>query len=108
MSGITITAEKDVEAKKNSQPSIQYKIFPNPVMRGSAVNVEFRSDRQHTLLARLVSLNGNVVAEESFQINTGTHSKPIFTQSRWAAGIYFIQLLYENGQVLASEKIIIQ
>jgi TonB-dependent SusC/RagA subfamily outer membrane receptor len=105
-SGINITNEKTIELSTNKKHD--FKVFPNPVLRGSTINVEFKSEDRQGYVARIISIGGNVIAQEPILAIKGTNSKRIFTQSRWAAGTYLIQLLYENGEMLASEKIIIQ
>jgi hypothetical protein len=105
-SGINITNEKTIELSTNKKHD--FKVFPNPVLRGGAINLEFRSEDRERCLARIISMDGNVIAQEPILAIKGTNSKRIFTQSRWAAGTYLIELLYENGKMLASEKIILQ
>lgn len=81
-------------------------IYPNPVQGGTAVNIRF--DLVNSVSAiRVLSLDGRSLLQRPI---TGGQ-KDLFrleTDPRWAAGIYFIQLLCENGRVAASGKIIIR
>lgn len=85
-----------------------FKVFPNPVSKGGTLNLEFNNDGGKNILIRVMELEGKTILQQKFSSNEGKNVLQLSTDSRWAAGIYFVQLLYENGRVAASGKIILQ
>ena len=83
------------------------KIFPNPVQRGSVFNIHFNNHDRNDKMVRIVSMDRKNMLQQVGKANEGRNVFQIQTDSRWAAGIYFVQI-YENGKLLTSEKIIIQ
>jgi TonB-dependent SusC/RagA subfamily outer membrane receptor len=84
------------------------KIFPNPAQKGNMLNLQFNNDNGKEKTIRVVSLDGKILFQQLLMANGRQDVFQLPTNSCWSAGIYFIQLLYENGQVAASEKIILQ
>ncbi|MEO6611744.1 MAG: T9SS type A sorting domain-containing protein [Chitinophagaceae bacterium] len=83
-----------------------FSIYPNPVQKGTSITIRL-TDTNSVSIVRVLSLDGRNLLQRPI----ARVQKSIFrleTDPRWAAGIYFVQLLYENGRVAASEKIIIQ
>lgn len=83
-------------------------IYPNPVQRGSLLNLVFDNDKSAAKSIRIVSIDGREMLQQSLRTSKGRNIFQLSTEARWAAGIYFVQLIYENGRILASDKIIIQ
>jgi hypothetical protein len=96
--------------KKEQAPvaPFEFKVYPNPVQKGALLNVQFDNTGRKEKIVRVISLDGRTLLRQSFNTSKGKNVFQLPTDARWAAGIYFVQLLYENGQVAASEKVIIQ
>jgi hypothetical protein len=102
---ITVGKNTDIEKRILLPP---FKLYPNPVQKGGIINIEMTSADNKPVKLNLFNQGGQVVFLKEQELYKGANSFTINTDSRWAAGIYFVQLVYENGRVLASEKIIIQ
>lgn len=103
----TIIAGAD---KKEQAPVVpfEFKAYPNPVQRSGSLNLQFDNADGKQKIIRVISLDGRTLLRQSFNTSKGKNVFQLPTDARWAAGIYFVQLLYENGRVAASEKVIIQ
>ena len=107
VSGINITIDS-VEKEKIFPTPAKLRIYPNPVQKGSILNFQFDNNENKEKIVRVISLDGRILLQQSFTESGGKNFFQLPTDARWSAGIYFVQLLYENGQVAASEKVIIQ
>ncbi|MBK9938786.1 MAG: T9SS type A sorting domain-containing protein [Chitinophagaceae bacterium] len=106
-SGITLTMNPDVNKEVLPEP-FKLKIYPSPVHKGGVIKLQFKIDRVEERTARIVNLNGVELLRRKWQTNKGNNQFQLSIDARWAGGIYLVQLLCENGRILASEKIIIQ
>jgi hypothetical protein len=84
------------------------KIFPNPIQKGGTFNLQFSNQDGNAKIARLVSIDGKEMLRRKLSSNEGQSSFQLQADPRWPAGTYFLQLLYENGKILASNKVINQ
>ncbi|MEO7925060.1 MAG: T9SS type A sorting domain-containing protein [Chitinophagaceae bacterium] len=104
----SITIKKNTEIVTETKPGLpdqEFSIYPNPVQRGGSFSINFDT-KVNAGSVRVLGMDGKIILNQLI-----TEEKGIFrvsTDPRWAAGIYFVQSLYENGRVAASEKIIIQ
>ena len=85
-----------------------FKIFPNPVRKGGVVNIEIENSKEERLAVKMLALDGRVLLDKSVQGLKGSGRFQLATDTRWAAGVYIIQLAYANGKILASDKVIIR
>lgn len=93
--------------KSQPAPTLMH-VFPNPVQRGASLNLQFDNTDGKEKIIRVLSLDGRVLLQQSYPANEGKNILRLPVDARWSAGTYLAQLLYENGQVIASEKIIVQ
>ena len=105
-SGLYITAGSGESSKDRIVQGV--KIYPNPVRKGGAFNLQFNHEDNADKAVRVLSLDGRILLQETLKTNKGNGLFRVQTDARWAAGIYFIQVIYENGRMLASDKLIIQ
>lgn len=106
-SGVTVTVNPAADEKLLPEP-FKLKVYPSLVQRGSLINLRFMVDKEKIRTARIVSLGSTEMLRRELPIGKGSNQFQLSADARWAAGIYFAQLVCENGRVLASEKIIIQ
>jgi TonB-dependent SusC/RagA subfamily outer membrane receptor len=106
VSGIRITLFKQQEI--TPRVFLQFRAYPNPVQKGDIINIEVNSSEEKPLKLNLLNQAGQIMLSESKKSYKGINRFTINTDSRRAAGIYFLQIVYENGQLAASQKIIIQ
>ncbi len=107
VSGIRITIDS-VEKEKIYPAPAKLKIYPNPVQKGAILNFQFENNDDKEKVVRVISLDGRILLQQLCTTSGGKNVFQLPTDPRWSAGIYFVQLLYENGRVAASEKIILQ
>ncbi|MBL7725708.1 MAG: TonB-dependent receptor plug domain-containing protein [Chitinophagaceae bacterium] len=95
-----------IVTKSGTVPVI--KLFPNPVQKGGVVNIEINNSTEDRLIVKFLTMDGRMVFSESISGVKNNNRFRVNIDSRWPAGVYIIQLAYANGQILASDKIIIQ
>ena len=83
-----------------------FTFYPNPAPKGSTISISFKKAENNISYIRVLSLGGMEMLKQRVQDEKGILS--VQTDPRWSAGVYFVQLVYENGRVAASERIIIQ
>jgi TonB-dependent SusC/RagA subfamily outer membrane receptor len=102
---ITVTRSKEVIAAKQLEES--FTVFPNPIPKGGMLNIKFRTADNEKKIIRVLSSDGGVVSAIPVNADKTGNNFQLQTDGRWAAGIYLVQLVYENGRVVASERIVI-
>jgi Carboxypeptidase regulatory-like domain len=91
----------------NKQPLLH--IFPNPVSKGQTLQVQWKPDNQPITSFRIITLDGKIVSRQQIPVKeSGKNNYSLVTDTRWSAGIYFVQAVCENGRIAASGKILIQ
>jgi TonB-dependent SusC/RagA subfamily outer membrane receptor len=103
--GYRIRVSKIISPTTSEKQKPVLKLYPNPVAKGSTITVTypFASEKMY---ARILNLCGAVLATHIIQQNK--QNMQLAIDFRWAAGVYFVQLVYANGQVAASDRVIIQ
>ncbi len=112
MNGVIIVATKKTNKEKEPVNDIEcrnysFSVYPNPIQKGASLNLQFDNTDEKETMVRILSLDGKVLLQQKVKTAEGNNIFQLHTDNHWSAGVYFIQLLYENGQLLASEKIII-
>lgn len=87
---------------------VKTKVYPNPVVRGRVVNVEVNAATNEKAVIRIAAASGQIIFSNPGSTVKGINRFSVNIDPSWPSGIYFLQVLYENGEVVASEKIIIQ
>lgn len=83
-------------------------IYPNPVRKGQLISVKLAQGYFTSGSIRIHSINGKQLLSVPVSGSQKTGMIQIFMQQGWPPGLYILQLVYANGRVGASEKIIIQ
>ena len=84
----------------------QFAVQPNPIALGEKINIMITSDAAFDANIRLVNINGAVInVQRNERVLTGNNTIPV-TTSDLSSGIYFVQLISEQGTL--QEKIVIQ
>lgn len=105
--GITIISIKP--ASTTSVPAkVKLAIYPNPVQRGNSITISYENNKTQPGHLQLISLDGKIIYRQPVPSAAGKSQLRIATDSRWATGIYFLQVSCANGSILASERIILQ
>jgi len=84
------------------------RVYPNPVQRGQTINLRFLQGYFPEGCIQVLSMDGKKLF--SVPVNAGKKQGQVLipTEQSWVAGIFILQLVYANGRVGASEKVIIQ
>lgn len=99
--------KKKTQGMKSVAPSQHLiDIYPNPVRKGETITVSLQTLPGKQVQVLLLGSDGRLL---QIQKNNAKAEKVfIRTDSRWSAGVYFIQLTDEQGQVLGVERLIVQ
>jgi hypothetical protein len=84
------------------------RVYPNPVHRGQQINVCLLQGYFPEGSIQVLSMDGKNLLSVPVKAAKKQGQVQIPTEQRWAAGVYIFQLVYANGRVGASEKVIIQ
>ncbi len=90
----------------DSQPEFRksgFQIFPNP-NSGNEINLVFKNEINNKKLL-LVNLTGQVILEKEIPIGLNELKLPI--EVELSSGLYFIQLIGENGKTIDVEKLFV-
>jgi TonB-dependent SusC/RagA subfamily outer membrane receptor len=91
------------------EPSNSIQVYPNPAAGGSIITIKIGNDITEPLaMARVLSTNGLALLTQKLSTQKAGTNIQVYLDTRWPAGIYFVQLLYANGKPAASERIVIQ
>jgi TonB-dependent SusC/RagA subfamily outer membrane receptor len=94
-------------APDTSKETSAIKIYPNPLPRGSNINIELTSEILAGSSIRVFSLSGALMHQE--KISTSKWKTiTIASDKRWTAGTYIVQLINEKGKSVGQQKIIVQ
>lgn len=106
-SGLTIISIKPAaETVVPAKPKLN--IYPNPVLRGNSITISYENNTTQASRLQLLSLDGKIVYRQPVPSAAGKNQVRLATDTRWAPGIYFLQVGCANGSILASERIILQ
>ncbi|PZR26688.1 MAG: hypothetical protein DI535_13490 [Citrobacter freundii] len=83
-------------------------LYPNPVTRGTKVIVEIDIKEPHSFRVNLTNLSGAVLSTNPYKPVKGINRVEVPIANELATGIYFIQVISGNGEVLKQDKLIIQ
>jgi len=95
-------------ADLKSNESLSTRIYPNPLRRGNIMKLEIDVQKENPLQIRIANLNGSGLRLMTYHPFKGMNRIEVPTESQWAAGIYFIQILDEKGKLLKQDKLLIQ
>ncbi|MAX80748.1 MAG: hypothetical protein CL843_11325 [Crocinitomicaceae bacterium] len=83
--------------------NLGFKIFPNPVK--DYTNISFNAEGLQTVQLRIVDVLGKEVATA---ILPGGNTLYSLNSSEFQSGVYFVQLLMDSGDVLSTQKLVVQ
>ena len=83
-----------------------FKIFPNPVEKGSEIKIEIRKASNYSV--QLLDNNAKLILVKSFQVKTENSVINISIPSFINVGIYYLTLIDENKKKQYTDKLIVQ
>jgi hypothetical protein len=102
---------KYLPLKKAPEPAgntIVSKVYPNPVVKGNALKIEFQSDAQQSLQVRIFDLNGAQLSRRSYQSTEGVNRVEVPVASHWSSGAYAVQVVDDKGKLIIQTKVVVQ
>ena len=99
----TLSAESEINISQEDML-----LYPNPTSTNEGVNVEFKTKHSGLVEIALIDITGKKVSSTNKQAISGTELKFKFVpEEKLAAGMYFIQIGYQNGEAYR-EKLIVE
>jgi TonB-dependent SusC/RagA subfamily outer membrane receptor len=83
-------------------------IYPNPIQKGAALSLQIRKSDHRIRELRITNATGTVMLRQQVGMAKQEQRIQLQTNPGWLPGVYFLQVICENGCIPASEKIIIQ
>jgi len=105
--GYLITKDTLTDDWKSKQHNM-FKIFPNPLSKGSFITINLITKNNDPLEVKVIGVNGSLLSSQAVNASKGNNQFKIQTDSRWSAGVYFVQLADKSGTLIKSQKLIIQ
>jgi hypothetical protein len=84
------------------------KTYPNPVRRGSAINIDMKGMETGEYILQLTNATGSMVMQEKIQIPVKQFSFQWQLTGGIAAGGYFIRISNAKNKLIYTSKIIVQ
>lgn len=84
------------------------KAYPNPVMRGNAINLELAIKEVGDYKLELMDEIGRVVWVQPLQINAKKQTNQVATNAAWSKGIYWLRITGPKTKNVYQAKILLQ
>jgi hypothetical protein len=75
----------------------RFSIYPNPVEKGTNMQLEFRNQLAGKYEVNIYSITGVQVQKAVVRHNGGTLIQPIALDSKLSSGNYLVEVVSENG-----------
>lgn len=89
-------------------PTPATKIFPNPLLKGQSATIEVEATANELINAVISNAEGRQLSIVKWPAIKGMNRFIIHTDAAWGAGMYFITLTTEKGEMIKTEQLIIQ
>lgn len=83
------------------------KVYPNPVLRGSAVNVSLKLKKAGTFHLYVMDAAGKLTLSQNYVAADKKSLQQVMIPPAWSKGIYFIIIVNEEGRTIAKEKMVV-
>ena len=90
----------------NITPAI--KIYPSPVPRGNTFTAALKLKQTGNLTIQLSDAAGRMVLQKQINAITKEHKEQLQSSSGWSAGIYYVRVLDEKGNLLSTGTVVLQ
>lgn len=87
---------------------IPKKIYPNPVLRSQKINLELIMKDERKIILKLFSLDGKLVGSKEYRSIIGINRFNYTIPASITAGIYSVQIIDRDNQLIKMEKMIVQ
>ena len=104
-----ITALNQVAGIENAHSSISYKsfkIYPDPILKGDALNISIEDEKSETIYLEILNEEGkSVISKRSEKISTGINTIQLQMPSL-PKGIYYVSI--QNNEEKLSRTLVVQ
>ncbi|AEV96812.1 hypothetical protein Niako_0414 [Niastella koreensis GR20-10] len=83
-------------------------IYPNPVMRGNAIQVKLSLPQEGEYRLELLSTTGQVMLIQPLFMQTKAQQIDLYTQTKWSAGIYYVRISSPKSKKVFEGKVMLQ
>ena len=84
------------------------KIYPNPVMRGNAIQVKLNLPQEGGYRLELLNNAGQVMLIQPLFMQTKEQQIDLYTQTKWSAGIYYVRISSPKSKKVFEAKVMLQ
>jgi hypothetical protein len=84
------------------------KVYPNPVMRGNAIQVKLNLPQEGEYRLELLNTAGQVMLVQPLFMHTKEQQIDLYTQTKWSAGIYYIRISSPKLKKVFEAKVLLQ
>jgi len=106
--GVYSARELRSDSLYNELKSTSDRLYPNPVVRGGIVKLEMDAITEIPLQVRIASSGGATLSIVTYKPAKGMNRIAVPIAGQWVAGVYFVQVITQNGKLLKQNKLIIQ
>jgi CarboxypepD_reg-like domain/Secretion system C-terminal sorting domain len=83
-------------------------VFPNPVIKGSSVNVKLNLKETGEYKMEVLDASGRVLSVQPVVVSAKDQTIPVPTNTAWSTGVYWLRLTGKNFKNVAQSKVLIQ
>ena len=84
------------------------KLYPNPVMRGNAIQVKLSLPQEGEYRLELLNNAGQVMLIQPLFMQTKEQQIDLYTQTKWSAGIYYVRISSPKSKKVFEAKVLLQ
>jgi hypothetical protein len=84
------------------------KVYPNPVMRGNAIQVKLNLPQEGEYRLELLNTAGQVILVQPLFMQTKEQQIDLYTQTKWSAGIYYVRISSPRSKKVFEAKVLLQ
>lgn len=84
------------------------KVYPNPVMRGNAMQVKLNLPQEGAYRLEVLNTAGQVMLVQPLFMQTKEQQVGVYTQTKWSAGIYYIRISSPASKKVFEAKVMLQ
>lgn len=101
-----VSYDTDVETglTADNKNDSHFSVFPNPAACGSNINCSFLKNTSEPWLIKITNMVGQTVATRRVS-EIGNITLPLTIENGQAGGLYFVNMLNEKGEMIASSKL---
>ena len=84
------------------------KVYPNPVQRNTVFSVALKLKQAGNYMMQITDASGRILLLQKFNANTKDYTEKIMSDSRWAAGVYYIRVFDNKNQLISKTSFIFE